>query len=338
MAAPDRTTLPSSRTADLVGVALVTASAFWIGLAAGEGAGRPFPVLALIGATTASFVVGRWVADREALTVHRLVGVAVGGALLLTAPGLVHAGGAPLGYANANATVAGLGALATLGVATAERGARSAAWWGLAAALALSVLLTASAAGASSLVVSVGLLAVSATARRPSATLLGGAIAVALALGATAAIAHGADLWDLRDRADERAELWAAATDLVAEHPLRGVGPGSFATANPVSNDDDLRWAHQEYLQLAAETGVVGLTLVLAVLAWVYLRLGLAAVASPHRASLGGAAVTLVALHATVDHVMHHPAVVLTLAVMVGAATSRSKRAPGTLGSRRPQR
>lgn len=335
-----RARLPQASSADGLGAGLVAVLAAWTVIGAGSGPDEASSVLWLSGGVAALYAMGRWVTEREPLAVHRIVALAVGGSIVLTLPGVVRAGGAPLGYANANAALGGLGALAALGVAVAEPTQRlRVAWAALAGGLVLAVIATGSHAGAIALLVGAALLAVSALLRRPAAVVLGGAVAVVAVLGVTAVIAHGADPAGLGDRSGVRGELWGAAAELTAAHPLRGVGVGGFEEQNPVSGDADLRWAHHGYLQMGAETGLIGLSLLLAVVGWTYARLGLAAVQAPHRAALGAAALTLVALHATVDHVLHHPALVLTLAAMVGAATARPpRRDPGTRGSRRPPR
>ena len=58
-------------------------------------------------------------------------------------------------------------------------------------------------------------------------------------------------------------------------------------------------------------------------------RLALAAACAPGPATLGAAALTVVALCSRVDHVAHSAAVPLTLAVLRGAATARPLRQPG---------
>jgi len=64
----------------------------------------------------------------------------------------------------------------------------------------------------------------------------------------------------------ERWGTWQAAARMVADHPLRGVGPGCFGLAMPAyktaaSHAQLFTHAHNWYLHLAAEQGVVGLVL-----------------------------------------------------------------------------
>lgn len=315
---------PSTRSADAFGAALLLVLAGWMAVGAGDGAGDAAPIVWLLVGCATAFATGRWLTEREPLVVHRIVALGVAGAVVVTLPGVLQAGGAPLGYANANATLVSLAVLAALGVTVTEQEPRvRTAWLVVTSGLAAAEVATGSVAGILCLVVGVGLLTASALTRRPLAVLLGGAVVVMIVLGATVAIAHGADLASLGERAATRGQLWEAAAELTAEHPHRGVGPGGFEARNLVSHDADLRWAHHGYLQVSAEAGLVGLALVLALLGWAYARLGLAAIRNPHRAALGAAALTVVALHATVDHVLHHPVLVLTLALLVGSSTAR---------------
>ena len=121
-----------------------------------------------------------------------------------------------------------------------------------------------------------------------------------------------------------------APSTSLRDAPLRGHGPGSYAPPTPVF-DLDLRWAHHEYLQQAAEAGVVGLVLLLVLVAWLFAYLWWGRRRGLARTVAGATAVTLVALHATVDHVLHTAVVPLTLAVLVGWATA-DPRGPGYPG------
>jgi O-antigen ligase len=313
-------------TADLAGAAIAACLALWVGIGAGGGDGRPAPLVALLGAAALSFAAGRCLTERLHIEASALVALGVAGSLVFTFPGLLESGGGPLGYANSNATLAALGAVAAASSAlSSRRRAARAGWMILAMSLAAAVVMSGSVAGLVSLVVAVLLVAISGMVRRASAATLGGPIVVLLALALTAAIGHGATIMGLEERSVERAQLWASAADLAADQPLRGVGIGRFANHHPISPDRDLRWAHNEYLQLAAEGGVVALALLLALVGWGYGRLSLAAIAAPGRAMLGAAALTLLALHATVDHVAHDAAVPLAIAALIGGATGRCR-------------
>lgn len=71
----------------------------------------------------------------------------------------------------------------------------------------------------------------------------------------------------------ERLQLWEAAGEMVLDAPLLGQGPGSFGVEHerwleqlPVSATSDLDVAHQTYLEIAAEVGLVGLAAFVAML------------------------------------------------------------------------
>lgn len=317
----------------MAGLVLLAALGAWVALGAGGGAGRPAPVLWLLASTAAVAAAARRFADHEGVGTLSVVTIAIAGTLVLTWPGALRSGGAPTGYANANATLASIGLLGAVASASAAQRDIARRWWALAAGLAVVVLLTRSLAGATTIGVALVLLVVGVTTRRVVATILGGAVAVVLLIGVTVAIAEGDDPLGVGSELELRADLWNAALEITRDEPIQGIGPAQFEVANPVSADRDLRWAHHGYLQLAAETGVPGLVLGLVLLGWAYARLALASRSMPHRAVVGTAAVTVVALHAAVDHVLHHPAVTLSLAAVVGATTAhRPAPARGSRG------
>jgi putative inorganic carbon (HCO3(-)) transporter len=71
----------------------------------------------------------------------------------------------------------------------------------------------------------------------------------------------------------ERLELWQSASRMTLEHPVLGLGPGSFglvhrdyADSLPVDVTNRLDVAHNTYLEISSETGLVGLAAFLAIL------------------------------------------------------------------------
>jgi O-antigen ligase len=57
--------------------------------------------------------------------------------------------------------------------------------------------------------------------------------------------------------AASRLEAWSAALNMIADHPLTGVGLASFGPAFPEYSDKKPREAHNTILQITAETGVI---------------------------------------------------------------------------------
>ena len=105
---------------------------------------------------------------------------------------------------------------------------------------------------------------------------------VGLVLGIAAigfAVAPGA--WErvtsFEDRGNGRSELWSVAWQMAGDHPIRGVGINNFRvrshdyaqTSGPLEFaeflTDEPKVVHNVYLELLAETGILGLVLFLAV-------------------------------------------------------------------------
>lgn len=297
-------------------LALVGALAAWTAFVAGGGQGRSTPVLVLLAGLVAAVLIGRRSAAWPG-AVAKSVAVATTGAFALTYPSLLGTAGAPTGYANSNATLGAVGAMAA--VAAARRtpaGPERQAWTGLTAALVAATLLTRSTAGVAVLALAGVLLLLAAWTRWPPVVAGAGAIAASVALGLSALLAVDGSA-PMADTDAVRVELWTAAVDLAREDPVQGLGPGAFEDRNPVTRDADLRWVHHEYLELAVELGGVGLALVVGLGLATLARLGLAAADG----TAAAAAVTAVAVHGTVDHVWHAPAILLVTALLVGDAT-----------------
>ena len=120
----------------------------------------------------------------------------------------------------------------------------------------------------------------------------------------------------------ERAASFDAALRIFGEHRLIGAGPSlSTLTWAPGHGTRIYRYAHNEYLQVLAELGIVGGLLLAALLASLLWRLG-------RRCRSGGAvsagalaAVVALAVHAGFDFVWHIPAIPLLAAALVGLAS-----------------
>lgn len=125
---------------------------------------------------------------------------------------------------------------------------------------------------------------------------------------------------------ERRAQLWHDAVVLVRRHPLVGVGPGRFAETSPIARSDpDAAWAHNELLQLGAETGAAGLILGLALGGWGFVRLR----RSPLDEGTAVAAIAFAAIlvQASMDYVLHFPEVGLAVAALVGAGSANGAAA-----------
>jgi O-antigen ligase len=308
---------------DRVGLVLAGAGVAWTAMTAAVNGGRPLPLAAVflgtVGAVLASARLP--VPGRRAL----LAAVAAGPMLLAVRAGELLGDG-PLGYANASgsAFVVAAAAALTLASSTGEESLRRALHLAAAGMLLVPLALgaiTASLVGV--LVAAVATFPLRSTRRIVSAlgSTFGFLLLVTAALGITYAVGPRTSFVDrLVDGTlgELRVTLWSEALAMVAERPLVGFGPGRFSEISPTAAvRPDAAWAHSEWFQTAAETGLPGALLVLALLAWVVTILW--------RRDEAGTAVVVVAVlgtaaNATFDYVLRAPAIWLALAVLVGAS------------------
>ena len=323
---------------EAVGIGLAAGLAGWIAISAAVNPGsRPGPQLGAVALAVAAYVAGRTLGSIQYVDAVALLAVPVVAAGLVLGADDGLSGdplAGPLGYGNAN------GALCLLGVSGAviafalvrNRVARFAAA-GLAIVCTVLALETRSTAAAGlSVVLLIGTALAEVAPRRPL-RIIAVVLPVAV-LGATIVIGYtydsGASRTSAVDRAvdstvtERRVVLWSESLDLVGDHPLTGVGPGRFAETAPTAiADQDARWSHSLVLQQAAETGLPGAAMVIALVAWAVARLG-----PSRRTSVTVALVAagLVLTHADIDYIAHFPAITGFTAGLVGLATQRRRR------------
>lgn len=299
---------------------------------------RPEPLLLLLAAVGAAYSVGR-LASRSSAAVAVVGGAAAAAVavIVLAVPGGLSgaASAPPLGYGNANGALCALGAGGALvaGLSRNERWLRGNAFVAAAVLSAMAVA-TGSQAGAGvavCLVVLGALLVVRPTAGR-FVPLLAAAV-VLLSLTLTAGLGWAADA-QVGPRAtplhselsQRRVTLWSESLQLLTQAPLRGVGPGRFQEESPLARADaDARWSHSLWLQHAAETGVPGLVLLVAIASVVLLRVHPDGLLDGGVAAMGAAIVAGLLVHASIDYVMHF-ASVATLGALLAGLTAVPRR------------
>lgn len=332
--------------AGVTGIGLLVALTGWLGVAGragwwafqAQGLWRASSTLTYPNATAAVL------APISLLVLGRLVGTPGSVPLTLAAAGLLAGLAATMSRAGVLALVVGLVVLA--GLRGLRPTARAAVGPVAGALVAMACLLPSlPAAGPPRPALALGglgaglaLAAMAVRWRRwPALALLGGILAVGAAgLLATSGGVGGAAQTVVEARANlaspDRTGALHAALRLVAQHPLTGTGPGHA----------HLRWegqghgiqlfayVHNEYLQIAAELGLVGLVLLVVLLAAVARLLWPARPTGRAGATWAGAAAAAAAFatHSGFDFVWHLPAVVLTVALLVGAALPASNTAP----------
>lgn len=134
----------------------------------------------------------------------------------------------------------------------------------------------------------------------------------------------------------QRVDMWEGTRNLVRENPLFGQGFAGFLLAFPRHRPPGLyqlvNFAHNDYLQLVADVGVVGLALAAVAAVALFLRVmclaHLARTPWKRALALGTfAGLAAVALHGLVDLPWHIPAVTFQVAALAGLASGVSYRA-----------
>lgn len=313
-----------TRWGDAVGISLALLLAAWSLFAHPDASGGPAMagmVLAGVVAWLAGGLTARYSAAAPGVAVAALVTLA----LVLGLPDSL-AGGAtapPLGYANANATLLTIGvagALHAAGHATDRLRTELVVWSWL-----LAIASFATGSRAATICCLLLLLVWPRLRQGPRASwqvlagvLLGGAVLTTVVLAASDTPSPGTDVVP-QTVGSTRVDLWGDALDIAAEHPVRGVGPGDFSEhSSTAGSDPDLRWAHSTPMQVLAELGAVGLTLLVALVGWVIVVLG-----------RGAVLFAALALQSTVDYVLTFPPVVMGAAFVLGAVATTSIGRPG---------
>ena len=122
---------------------------------------------------------------------------------------------------------------------------------------------------------------------------------------------------------ERRLVLWSDAYDLIRSHPVAGVGLGRFRyESDTARTDPDARWAHNEFLQLGAETGIAGGVLICLMFLWGFKRLSVAT-GRWSLVALGVGTLTALGVHSCVDYVLHFPVIPIVAAALVGVACAR---------------
>ncbi len=155
--------------------------------------------------------------------------------------------------------------------------------------------------------------------------LLAATVAAAATGGREGAPAPGGQAQRLVSVKSNRYAYWRTAAAVFAEHPLRGIGSGSFRVEwlkrRPFA--EGVRDAHSLYLETAAELGLIGVAALASLLAGVALAARDALRREGAAATAATAAVGAWALHAGIDWDWEMPALSL-LAVLLAARLAAS--------------
>ena len=311
---------PEDREALLVGVTLtglLVALTGWLGVAGrvsawaweGDGIWRASSTLTYPNATAAVLV------PLAVLVLARLIQAPRSLPLVLAATALLAGLGATMSRAGALGLVVGLVVLGLL--QGAGRTARAAVAPSAGALVALSCLVPSMPAAGPPrpALAMIGLLA--------GALLLGGVgVLVVGGRGSSDALGTVAQA-RITLASPDRSGALHAALRVTTDHPLTGAGPGhaDLQGKGPDGATRFFGYAHNEYAQIAAELGLVGLVLLAILLVALARLLWSARATSPDPAAWAGAvgATAAFAAHSGFDFVWHLPAVVLAVLLLIGA-------------------
>lgn len=317
-----------------MGVLLFGAAAAWATIAAAASGTSPAPMVGSILMTGLALGASWGVAVRWPTPA---LAALVAGALLLVAADPASVVGAdatqgPLGYANASAALYGVAVIAALLLALQVQTPPALAMAALAGVLFVWIVILLRSSAVVLLVPAVVVAAIVATrvrGARAAVVLCGlvfvGALLATNIIGATQ-IGIGNGVVDRTVRgalSTDRVLLWHEAIEITAAEPFLGVGPGGFASSSSIArSDSDLQWAHHEFLQAGAEMGIPGYVLVVALFAWGFAALWMTA--NGVLTAIAAAGLAIVGVHATIDYILHFPAVPLAIAIVVGTVIGGS--------------
>jgi O-antigen ligase len=323
---------------DAAGIALAAAFAVWTVVSAVARTGNPWPQVGLLVAATTAYVIGRIQGGRRPVFVPAAIVVSILVGTVASGPAALSGGPAapPLAYGNAN------GALYALGVASAcavsVLGTKEPVRLAAGVLAVIFAGLAVSTLSKTAAVLAVCIFVIGVMARRlgrwfvivvPLAVVTTFAVTVVLGLN------HGSLPFLFEELSARRTALWRDAMEIIVDDPVFGAGPGMFAQTSPTAfADTDARWAHSAYLQVGAETGVIGMALLGLLLLWVFGALYRSR-QDQRMVVIGTAAITAFAVHAAIDYVAHFPAVVIVAAVAAGLASSR-RHVPAEAGGEYP--
>lgn len=320
-----------------VGLILFAAGAGWSLLSAWRVGASVAMAVAILAMGAAVF--GAWaISSRWPVAVPGAV-VAVAVALVALDPSRIFDPGprqGPFGYANASAAFFALASIASLMLAALTRHAALRAILVVLATASVPLIVASRSWAVALLLPSlIALAIVTVRLATPRAAVAAAAAVFSVALISTQLIGASelgvgggpVDRVVASTLSVDRVRLWHEAMVLAVGDPVLGVGPGRFAVSSPfAAADPDRGWAHHEFLQAAAETGVPGYLAAVGLVGWAFVALWVSARGAV--AILAAVGLALVASQATIDYILHFPAVSLGLAAIVGTGLAAPK--PGS--------
>ncbi len=156
----------------------------------------------------------------------------------------------------------------------------------------------------------------------------GGFILIMIVLSSTAMVERFLTLGEMdKGSSAGRIKIWGAVVEMIEDYPVLGIGPGNFSTVftqylPPAENRHF--YAHNDYIQSAAEIGLISIVIIAWMIAAVYRR-GFKKLKNQSRLVRGvtiGAlsGITAILVHSMLDFNLHIPANALLFTVLVALA------------------
>jgi O-antigen ligase len=216
-----------------------------------------------------------------------------------------------------------LTAIALMGVALLLSGSRG-GFVAMVAEVILLVMLTTGASSRKALILKVGFAGV----------LIAAIIVGSILIGGESSLTRIAETATSKDITTDRGHIWSVTMDVITHNMPLGAGFGALGVAytpyDSYSGLERVEQAHNDYLQVAADAGIVGIVIGLLFLFWLF-RLGLNASKTENTYRRGVAIGALagcfaILVHSIFDFVLHTTAIsvlFITLMSLIVAAQNR---------------
>jgi O-antigen ligase len=205
-------------------------------------------------------------------------------------------------------------AVALMGIALVMSGSRG-GFVALMAEVILLVMLTTGASSTRALFLKAGFAVV----------LIGAIVVGSLFIGGESSLTRLADTASSQDVTTDRGHIWSVTMDVIRHNMPLGAGFGAFGVAYTPFDDysglERVEQAHNDYLQVVADAGVVGMIIGLLFLFWLF-RLGLSAAKTENVYRRGVAIGALagcfaILVHSIFDFVLHTTAISLLFITLI---------------------
>lgn len=209
-------------------------------------------------------------------------------------------------------------AIGLMGVALVMSGSRG-GLVALVAALIFLVVVGTKAATSSGLFVKAGL----------ASALVVGIVVGTILIGGDSTLTRIAETAQTKDPTSSRLEIWAMTAEIIKRNPIFGVGwaayPVAYTEFDQLSGRERVEQAHNDYLQILADAGIVGAVLGLLFVFWLF-RTGFARLNSDDDFRRGIAVGALagcfaILVHSVFDFVLHTTAISLLFLTLAALAT-----------------